>query len=152
MKNTIRQPERRQEDIILEELLTHSTQFSDTPENIAQMVVYDGKVWKSAGSLSKAYGLGRENVIRRMRDTGEDSFEAIGHFLEAGKGEKPSEERMQRFLCVYYRGEYYNSPSSAAKAYGISPADLSRTIRSGMTFESAMDYLVDKTCRTRKTA
>ena len=152
MKNTIRQPERRQEDIILEELLTHRTQVSDTPENIARMVVYDGKVWKNIGCLAKAYGINGDSVFRRMQNTGEDVYEAINHFLEVGKGEKPSEERMQRFLCVYYRGEYYQSPSNAAEAYGIYPTILSRTIRSGMTFESAMDYLVGKTYCTRETA
>ena len=152
MKNTIRQPERRQEDIILEELLTHRTMVSDTPENIAKMVVYNGKVWKSERALCRAYGIDVTSVFTRKKRFNCSFYEAIEHYVETGLASEPTEELESQNLALCYRGEYYHSPSSAAQAYGLNRYYMSKMLCTGATFESAMDYLIGRTYRTRKAA
>ena len=152
MKKALGQPERRHEDIMLEELLTKRTMVSDTPENIARMVVYSGKVWKSENALCRAYGIDFSSLWIRKKHLNCSFYEAMDHFVETGMASEPTEELKRQNLALCYHGEYYHSLHSVAVAYGVNRVYLQKMLRTGATFESAMDYLIGKTYRTRKAA
>ena len=148
MQKTMGQPERRQQITVTGGYVVNLTQVSDTVSNISRMVWYDGRMWKSGTALCRAYGILYGSVSDRMRICGEDFLEAFRHLLSIGKGEAPSDTAIERNTCRKYRGEYYSSASSAAEAYGVHSSHISYMLRTGASFESAMDYLVGRTYST----